>query len=283
MKVTFILIAFLIVSDSTNAFAMSKDSDTNIARSKMPFAVPKGLAAQMALGGVIGGAAVFSAPLVLSAVGFSSIGPVTGTVAAKCMAGAAITGGIKAGSTYALIQSATMTGAVITAKSVAIGSITGSGIAFMNSIRDILVAKKNEKWWHLTRSKCEISYLITVWSGCDNLWGSTYYSRSIYTVSSWRQWIFQAEKMTFIAKLAFFGEYTLVISCACLNKLSSNCTADASEISVDMSSVELPRPGFAKRCFRIADQYRILSCHSKSRIFCRSVVSYLCIWISLVK
>lgn len=138
------LILLLSAGNTKNAFGMSGDSDSKTAKSKMPFAVPTGLVAQMALGGVVGGAVVLSAPLVLSAVGFSGVGPVAGTVAAKCMAGAAVTGGIKAGSSYALIQSATMTGAVISAKSIAIGGITGSGIAAVNSLRKVFFAENDK-------------------------------------------------------------------------------------------------------------------------------------------
>ena len=112
---------------------------SNTEKSKIFSNVPTGLAAQVALGGVVGGILVLSAPLVSTAVGFSSVGPIAGTLAAKCMAGAAMTGGIKAGSTYALVQSAAMTGAIITGKSVAIGSVVGAGLPIANSLKNLFV------------------------------------------------------------------------------------------------------------------------------------------------
>ena len=135
------LLVILCAANVTNGSAISPSSDarSNTEKSKIFSNVPTGLAAQVALGGVVGGILVLSAPLVSTAVGFSSVGPVAGTLAAKCMAGAAITGGIKAGSTYALVQSAAMTGAIITGKSVAIGSVVGAGLPIVNSLKNLFV------------------------------------------------------------------------------------------------------------------------------------------------
>lgn len=137
-------IVLLCAANMTNgsAIPISSDARCNTEKSKFFSKVPTGLAAQVALGGVVGGVVVLSAPLVLTAVGFSSVGPVAGTVAAKCMAGAAITGGIEAGSTYALVQSATMTGAIITGKSVAVGSVVGAGLPIVNSLKNLFVDKE---------------------------------------------------------------------------------------------------------------------------------------------
>ena len=91
----------------------------------------------MALGSLAGGAVIAGAPVVLYAAGFSSIGPVAGSLAAKWMAGAAASGGIKAGSVYAILQSAAMSGALVSAKSVLVGSVAGCGVAAASAIRKV--------------------------------------------------------------------------------------------------------------------------------------------------
>ena len=69
-------------------------------REGMDDGTPKGTPfwKRMAVGGAAGGVIVLGAPVVLYAAGFSSIGPVGGSLAAKWMAGAAVSGGIKSGS-----------------------------------------------------------------------------------------------------------------------------------------------------------------------------------------
>ena len=91
----------------------------------------------MALGSLAGGAVVVGAPVVLYAAGFSSIGPVAGSLAAKWMAGAAISGRVKSGSAYAILQSVAMSGALVSAKSVLVGSAAGCGVAAASAIRKV--------------------------------------------------------------------------------------------------------------------------------------------------
>lgn len=93
---------------------------------------------RMAVGGAAGGAIVLGAPVILYAAGFSSIGPIGGSLAAKWMAGAAVSGGIKSGSAYALLQSAAMSGAFVSAKTVVIGSVAGSGIVATDGVKRLI-------------------------------------------------------------------------------------------------------------------------------------------------
>ena len=92
----------------------------------------------MAVGGAAGGALVLGAPVVLYAAGFSSIGPIGGSLAAKWMTGAAVSGGIKSGSAYALLQSAAMSGALVSAKTVVVGSVAGSGIVATDGVKRLI-------------------------------------------------------------------------------------------------------------------------------------------------
>ncbi len=92
----------------------------------------------MFVGGAAGGAIVLGAPVVLYAAGFSSIGPIGGSLAAKWMAGAAVSGGIKSGSAYALLQTAAMSGALISAKTVVVGSVAGSGIVAADGVKKLI-------------------------------------------------------------------------------------------------------------------------------------------------
>ena len=89
------------------------------------------------LGSVIGGAAVVSTPVVLYAAGFSSIGPIGGSLAAKWMAGSAICGGIKSGSVYAILQSTAMTGAVVSGKSIVAGGLVGSVLGVAEGMKSM--------------------------------------------------------------------------------------------------------------------------------------------------
>ena len=80
------------------------------------------------LGSVVGSAAVISMPVILYAAGFSSIGPIGGSLAAKWMAGTAIGGGIKSGSMYAVLQSTAMTGAIVSSKTIIMGGVVGGAL-----------------------------------------------------------------------------------------------------------------------------------------------------------
>jgi len=105
-----------------------------------------------ALGGVAGGAIAISAPVVLCALGFSSIGPVAGSLAAKWMAGAAISGGVKSGSAYALVQSAAMSGALVSIKTVVVGCVAGSGIVpVCSSVKRLFIKDMKGAWPVLLR------------------------------------------------------------------------------------------------------------------------------------
>ena len=84
---------------------------------------------KIAIGDVAGGAVVLGAPVIFCAAGFSSIGPIAGSLAAQGMSAAAVGGGIKSGSAYAMAQSAAMSGALVSAKSVAVGGVVGSATA----------------------------------------------------------------------------------------------------------------------------------------------------------
>ena len=79
------------------------------------------------VGGAAGAAAVVvGAPVIVGALGFTSIGPAAGSFAAAKMSAIALAGngGVTAGSSYALIQSAAMTGSFCSTTVLAAASAT---------------------------------------------------------------------------------------------------------------------------------------------------------------
>ena len=85
-----------------------------------------------AVGAVIGGAGVLvGVPLAVSAVGFTAAGPAAGSFAAAKMSAIAVAGngGVQAGSWYAMMQSAAMTGGLVGAKAAVGGAVVGGTTA----------------------------------------------------------------------------------------------------------------------------------------------------------
>uniref|UniRef100_A0A3P9C7C4 Interferon alpha-inducible protein 27-like protein 2A n=1 Tax=Maylandia zebra TaxID=106582 RepID=A0A3P9C7C4_9CICH len=82
----------------------------------------------------VGGGAVVSAPIVLGAVGFTSVGIAAGSYAASMMSAAAVAngGGVAAGSAVAVLQSAGMAG-LSGAATAAVGSV-GGAVGFLATL-----------------------------------------------------------------------------------------------------------------------------------------------------
>lgn len=88
----------------------------------------------IAAGAAVAAAALFFAPAALSYVGFTSVGPAAGTVAANMMSAAAIANGgaVPAGSVVSGLQSLAMGGTVkqvVTMTAVAMGAVAGAAAA----------------------------------------------------------------------------------------------------------------------------------------------------------
>uniref|UniRef100_A0A0P4WK45 SAM domain-containing protein n=1 Tax=Scylla olivacea TaxID=85551 RepID=A0A0P4WK45_SCYOL len=115
-----------------NQFSVSHD--TALRRQKREGSFSSGLVGSVAMG-LVGVGAVFTAPLLLTAAGFTSAGIAAGSLGASMMSSAAIANGgaVAAGSTVAVLQSIGAAGipAAVEAAVVVSGAAVGAGAGYL--------------------------------------------------------------------------------------------------------------------------------------------------------